>query len=438
VTTPRTSALAAAILIATGLCAPLASAQSTDGYHSIQVFPVVVETASFAQRFTFRNPDTTKALSISASFFPGTGILPATRTDCPAFSVAADSDRVFTSLRDICPGIPSGNVYGYLYTAEATADNLPYAGYSRISNPQGNGFSVEAFSAQTFTSADATVTGLRRLTATVGSPAFQTNCFIGNLNDVTPPTTPVNTQVFYTLYTNTGTQVGLTTAVNLTPGTLTRLSDVFGTAGAPAGDYDNVRAEFEEVGTGEPGLMTFCTVQDNTSFGADFRIGKQEEGFSTNYSSIGAQDDEVSRDSVVSEDVLFSGLVTPRQFDLPGGAFSNTHVIYFRHPDRIQCELVDPLTKARLSADDAMEMRVLDSNGNLVAGGDGVIGFGEVYLGDKTDRNSGANGRYTIEVEGTGTGLRTNTQRAYGIHCQSGSGHTVADMVRYHDAVTRF
>ena len=85
-----------------------------------------------------------------------------------------------------------------------------------------------------------------------------------------------------------------------------------------------------------------------------------------------------------------------------------------------------------------MEMRVLDAAGNLVAGGDGVVGFAEVYLGDKTDRNFGANGRYTIEVEGTGTGLRSNMQRAYGIHCQSGSGHTVADMVRYHDAVTRF
>ncbi|CAN5347747.1 hypothetical protein BH11PSE14_BH11PSE14_09030 [soil metagenome] len=436
-TTLRLTALAAAILITTGLCAPRASAQSTDGYHSIQVFPVVVESASFAQRFTFRNPDTAQALSISPRFFPGTGITPTTSLACPTFSVAADSDRVFNSLTDLCPGIPAGNVYGYVYTAEASAQNLPYAGFSRVTNPLGNGFTVEAFPAHTFTSADSTVTGLRRISASGSSPAFQTNCFIGNLNDVTPPTTPVNTQVFYTLYTSTGTQIGATTTVNLVPGTLTRLLDVFAAVGA-VGDYDNVRAEFEEVGSGEPGLMTYCTVQDNSSFGADFRIGKQEEGFSSQYSSIGAQDDQVSRDSVASEDVLFSGLVTPRQFDLPGGLFSNTHVIYFRHPDRIQCELVDPNTSVRLTADDSMEMRVLDAAGNLVAGGDGVIGFAEVYLGDKTDRNFGANGRYTIEVEGTGTGLRSNMQRAYGIHCQSGSGHTVADMVRYHDAVTRF
>ena len=40
--------------------------------------------------------------------------------------------------------------------------------------------------------------------------------------------------------------------------------------------------------------------------------------------------------------------------------------------------------------------------------------------------------------ESTGTGLSTDSQRTYGIHCQSGSGHTVADMVRYHDPVTRF
>ncbi len=31
-----------------------AVAQSTDGYHAIQVFPIVLDSASFAQRFHFR------------------------------------------------------------------------------------------------------------------------------------------------------------------------------------------------------------------------------------------------------------------------------------------------------------------------------------------------------------------------------------------------
>ena len=35
--------------------AQMALAQSTDGYHAVQVFPIVVDSASFAQRFHFRS-----------------------------------------------------------------------------------------------------------------------------------------------------------------------------------------------------------------------------------------------------------------------------------------------------------------------------------------------------------------------------------------------
>ncbi len=435
---PRKTFIAAALSACAAIAATSASAQSTDGYHSIQVFPVVVDSASFTQRFVFRNPDPDNAITVNASFYPGTGTAQTTPTTCPAFSIPADGQREFTSLRSLCPGMVAGNTFGYLYTNDADPTNKPFAAFSRVSNSAGAGFSVEAFPAHTFTSADAVVTGLRRLAASGATPAFQTNCFIGNLHDVTAPATPTTTEVFYTLYDSNNAQVGSTTSVMLTPGKLTRLLDVFTTAGAPAGNYDNVRVKFEEVGPDEPGLMTYCTVQDNTSFGADFRIGKQEQGFSTPYSSIGAQDDSVSRDSVAFQDLFLSGDVSPRQFDIPAGAFSNTHVIYFRHPDRIQCELVNPATDVRLTPDDSLEMRLLDGQGNLVAGGNNVIGFSEIYLGDKTDRNFGANGRYSIEVESSGAGLNVNQLRNYGIHCQSGSGHSVADIVRYHEPVTRF
>lgn len=106
-TTLRFSALAAAICISSGLCVPRASAKSTDGYHCVQVFPIVVESGSFAQRFTFHNPDIAKGLPISARFFPGSdGVVPAgAPVDYPAFSVAIDTGRDFTRLRALCPGI---------------------------------------------------------------------------------------------------------------------------------------------------------------------------------------------------------------------------------------------------------------------------------------------------------------------------------------------
>ncbi len=422
------------------LCAAagVAGAQTTDGYHTIQVFPVVVDSGSFTQKFTFRNPDASLPVTVAATYYTGGSGAVSTATACPGFTMPADGQRSFSSLRALCPGIAAGNTFGYLYTAEDSSGSQPYAAYSRISNPQGNGFSVEAFPAHTFTSADTAVTGLRRLAATPGSPAFQSNCFIGSLNDVTPPGTPVSNDIVYALFEENGTPIGNPALVTVKPGTLTRLLDVFAAVGAPAGNYDNARIQFSQFGPDYPGVMTFCTVQDNTSFGADFRIGKQEYGYGSLYSGLAAQDDHVARNSDIRQDVFFSGLVSPREFDIPPGAYSNTHVMYFRHPDRVQCLLYDPQTGTPLDASAGLEMRLLDGEANVIAGGDNMTGFGEIYLGDKTDRNFGANGRYLIEVESSGSGPNLGNTRKYGLRCQSGSGHSAADMVRYHEATTRF
>ena len=62
-----------------------ATAQTTDGFHAIQVFPIAVDSAAFTQRFTFKNPDATKAAEITVSFFPAA----ATPVACPNFTIPA-------------------------------------------------------------------------------------------------------------------------------------------------------------------------------------------------------------------------------------------------------------------------------------------------------------------------------------------------------------
>ena len=420
----------AAGLCAAGLSSHDAFAQTTDGYHTIQVFPVVVDTASFTQRFTFRNPNAT-TIHISPSYYPGTGTAQATPLSCSTFTIAANSDRTFTSLRSICGALAVGSNFGFLYTYETDATNMPYAGFSRVANPQGNGFSVEAFPAHTFTAAETAVAGVRRLAASGGNPAFQTNCFVANLNDITPPGAPVNSTVAVRAYNSSNVQVGSTTNVVLSAGKLTRMLDVFDYVGAPAGNYDNARVTFEESGTGEPGIMAFCTVQANTSYGADFRIAKQEEGFSDALGGfyVGAQDDHVLRNSTVSSDVTTT--YGTRTFKLlTGGSRHNTHIMYFRHPDWVQCEVIDPATGVRALSGYGLEMRMVASDGvTVVAGGNGSTGWGETYLGDKTDRDNGVNSRYTIEVENSSGNLGPDLP--YRLHCQSGSGHTVGEMVEY-------
>jgi hypothetical protein len=305
----------------------------------------------------------------------------------------------------------------------------------------GAGFSVESFPAHTFTSSDTTVTGLRRLAPSGGTPAFQSNCFVGKMNQIIVNSTfPVtNSDVLVTLRDATGTQVGATTTFSVAPGRLTRLLDVFTAVGAPAGNYDDVRATFEESGTGEPGILAFCTVQDNSSFGADFRIAKQERGFSqislqqTPY----AQDEHVLRDSSISRDTLMSGLAAARPFTIAAGATgSNTHVVYFRHPDYFQCELLNPTTNVLMDPAYGLEIRALGPDGIVIAGGALAVGWGPVYLGDKSNRNNGGNTRYTIEVETNGK--NDAAAKPYKLHCVSGSGHTDADIVRYQEAVNRF
>lgn len=435
--------LALALCAASALGFGTAIAQTTDGFHSIQVFPVVVDSASFTQRFTFSNPNTV-AMNITPSYFPGGGAQ-TTELACLAFSIPAGEDRTFVSLRSICPALAAGSEFGYLYTYTTDAANHPYSGFSRVSNPQGNGFSVEAFAANEFTSAVSLVTGIRRQAATVSNPAFQTNCFVGMLNNFTGSITPT-TPIRVTVYNSANAQVGVQTYFNLNAGRLTRLLDVFAAVGAPAGDYLDARAEFFDGAiNGSPGVMAFCTTQDNTSFGADFRISKQVTSFGgeNGTKSPAPQSDYAVRETNLDQDVTTSGptfgsLPIARAFEVgtnPGGG-ANTHLIYFHHPDWVQCEIIDPQTGLRATNAYGLEMRLLKNDASPIAGGNNLQGFGKIYLGDKKDYNGGADGRYTIEVESNGS--NTGDPRPYRLHCQSGSGHTLGELIKYQEAVFRF
>jgi hypothetical protein len=109
--------------------------------------------------------------------------------------------------------------------------------------------------------------------------------------------------------------------------------------------------------------------------------------------------------------------------------------VYFHHPDWVQCALLD-FNGVQVDSSYGLEMRMIANDGlTVVAGGDGSVGWGDLYLGDKGDYNGGADGRYTIEVEGNGTGFGT---LVYRISCQSGSGSTLGEIIRYQEATDRF
>jgi hypothetical protein len=213
------------------------------------------------------------------------------------------------------------------------------------------------------------------------------------------------------------------------PGQLVRVLDVFAAAGVPAGDHDDVVARFSTYTTETPGLLTFCTVQDNTSFGADFRIGKQELAWGGAYA---AQDWSAIRGSIAFEEEPIDNEASGAALAIPPGATRNVHVFYFRHPDLLSCGLLTQDGGNFVSAGYGLELRVRVQDGDgswrVVAGGNNVSHFDSVYLGDKARQGDGANTSYQVEVESNGQNEAAN--RPYSLLCFAGSGSTKGELLR--------
>lgn len=418
------------LLSAIALCAPFpASAQSTDGFHASQVIPVVVDTASFKSRLTFTNP-LNSARTIRAYYIPTEGTSQAQELDCGTFNLSAGQVRTFASLRDLCTALPAGSQFGALHTMianpEAMTGLYSYGAYARVDNPQGLGFSVEGFPAHTFTGASVSVSGLRRLAATASSPAYQTNCFVGSLHNNLPNNFSTGTVIEYDVLNAAGAVVA-TQELQVPLGKMVRVLDIFAHAGLPAGDYDDMQVLFWRGGT--PAVSAFCTVQDNTSFSADFRIGKQYLGNSLqeNGSTLFAQDDHVVRRTQTAANIALRASnesLESAPFVLAAGDKNNAHVIQFRHPDWVACDVLSPIVQNMLL--DSLEIR-LSRGSQVIAGGNNVNSFAPVYLGDKYDQLN-SNTRYVLEVESADPALASDTP--YLIRCRSGSGHTAPTLVR--------
>jgi hypothetical protein len=431
--TPRRAAVATLCALAAATAVP-AFAQSTDGYHSIQVFPVVVDTAAFVQRFNLHN-NGTAAITLTPKYFPADGTS-ATAITCPTINIPALGVTNIASLRNLCPALPLGSQFGFLTMYQDSPGYLTYAAFSRVSNSLGAGFSVEGFAASEFTAARSVVTGLRRLAASGGAPAFQTNCFVGKMNEVEIDTGL--SRVNYSLVGATGTVLG-SGFVDLLPGRMVRLFDVFATLNVPAGDHDDVRLILEEADAeDEPGIISFCTVQDNTSLNADFRIGKQSMGTilpSILSNSRGPQDVFVGRDLLLDSDVLY------RPFSIPAGAFHNTHVLYLHQPDVGQCQIIDPFTNQLALPSYGLEIRAV-VDGETAAGGNNSVvvpdpaqGDGNGYFGDKND---GWQANFRVSIEVGSNGQNTGMERPYKLRCMSGSGFNLLDLIEYQVPGTTF
>lgn len=353
---------------------------SVDAAASYITFPVVAQTASYSSEVTIYNPNAGTA-NLEVGYVGGNGTAaPGLRT-CAPLAIAANQAVQF-DVGTQC-SLPAGSHFGILHVhepASATTTPTPVHGYSRVTNPLGLGFSVPAFPVNVFESSRSTVIGLKRQ---VAAPGYQTNCFVGSVESTT-----------YTiaLYSASGTQIGGTLFGSIGANMLVRYLDIFATVGAPTGDYANVWAEFAgyEASAGPP-LIAFCTVQDNTNFGADFRIAGATAPFDNTRTHRSTSSNSFS-------------------------TYGSKHVyeLGFRSPDRLRCFLESAQSSA-------LELRVLafDAANNVLGswGGNGITDTGVLGIGEDFWPRP-----FHVEVSLRGPSSPA-TPIDYALVCESGSGH---------------
>ena len=137
-----------------------------------------------------------------------------------------------------------------------------------------------------------------------------------------------------------------------------------------AGDHFNVTAQFTAGASPTAALISFCTVQESTFFGADFRMAMPVQTLD------GARQRPVDATSDVSS--------------LGSYLSMNRHPIVLRHPDYIRCAITSITASA-------LELRLTSPTGTVLAGGTNFVDTGKSFTGSRS-LHSGESGLWKLDV----------------------------------------
>lgn len=396
----RFAKVISAVLLA-GASIGVARAQATAASGSVIVVPLLADTASYTTEVFVRNPNLAP-ITINVKFYEANNSTTPGLRSCNPLVVAANTTTPF-NLSSQCTLTASVSHFGMLVLEDAaTPKTDQFFAYSRTQTPGGNGFSVEGFPIGTFSGATSEVVGLKRQAA---APTYQTNCFVGALSE------PVSYQLVLRDGT-TGALLGAPITGSLGAFEMTRFLDVFLVAGASPGDHSNVRATFS-VTSGAPALVGFCTMQESTFFGADFRIAKSQD----------ALNDGQRRIACIGQDVCGVGnpVSSVQPETISNASQRNVYSAIIEQPDYIQCSLV--AAAADLSS---LQMRLREPgdpfSSAVFAGGANQTSF-SIFTGGRDAIASGVASRWFIDVETVSAA--TTTPINFGITCTSGNGMEV-------------
>jgi len=400
----------ARLLVITTLVATAgaAHAQSTAASGSVLVVPVVAQTVSYTSEIVVRNPNAT-TLTLNVKFYEAlTSTNPGLHL-CTALLVAPNRSNPFT-LGAQC-SLDASNHHGMLVLEDSSAQQTNFFfAYARAQTPGGSGFSVEGFPIGAFSGAPADVIGLKRQAA---APVYQSNCFVGALGEA------VSYQMILRDDT-TNAIIGNPVTGSLNPFEMRRYLDIFSASpngvDAPAGDYTNVRANFTVTGGGgTAALVSLCTVQESTFFGADFRIGKSTDARNDGQRRVAC----IGLDNCTDTTPSATG---PEQ--LADVTKKNVYSTILNPPDFVRCDLIGPRAadlQMRLRQwGDPLTSAVFSSSPPYSSGGTGESFF-YVNTGGRAAVNSGTASRWFVDVAFR-TGGNATTPIDYGITCRAGNG----------------
>lgn len=383
-----------------------AHSQTTAGAASVIVIPLVSNTASFAAEVFVRNVNST-ALTLNVYFYDGL-TTPQAKTCAQLVNIPSGHTVSFTLASQCTFNVAFSHAGTVILEDAATPKINLFHAFARVQNPGGIGFSVEGFPIGNFSGTLANVLGIKRQAA---APGYQTNCFVAALGE------SVNYTI--TLFDSSSAQIGSVVSGSLAAFQVVRYLDIFTVAGAPAGDITNARAAFTATTAGSPSLVGYCTVQENSTFGADFRIAKSQD----------ALDSRAKRLTCYGQDSCGTvNAVNPTQ--IPDASTKFIHSLFIQQPDYVACSIVSPNAadlqiQIRGPGGDVFAAPVFASSPPFSSGGAGQQSF-YIFTGQKSTINNGSSTRWFIDVGfRTAGGNPAHLPVSYGITCNSGNGVSV-------------
>jgi hypothetical protein len=382
---------------------PHVLAQSPYGLAARQTIPWVIDQLDergpvWETEINIHNPGSA-ALTVRPTYLGAVTTPTAGSVPCTPQTIGP-KETAELSLRAVCP-LNQGLNFGRLELTALTPGpasldpNEPsdqiFLASARVARLGGGLFAVEGFPEGNLSgaTASAAATGLKN--GFVDGSQWQTFCAVAGLN--------ATTQVSVRLNDGLGNNIGVVNTLVDPPSGIEMQSfaDVFAAAGT-AGNYSNVTAHFS-TNTPAAGIFAVCMIVENATGKRAFEVAK----YLDNNDEGREYHKTVDRTSYGRTFAVVSEIPHPNK----PVAFSDLHVAYFQHPDRVSCTV---RWTSPHSTFDQIQMRLIDPDGKVAAGGPHRTFF-TVDLPEKPETYSGRNGRWLVEVA---------PDRAYGKHCGGG------------------